>query len=556
MRRALALSVLLAGPALAQGPAESPRQMVAAAHPLAVEAGLAALRAGGSAVDAAVAVQVALGLAEPQSSGIGGGAFIVYHDRASGRTLAYDGRETAPAAVTPRLFLDAEGRPISFRAAVASGKSVGVPGALRVLALAHKEHGKLPWRDLIRPTAAKAREGFAMGPRLHRLLGEFAPLVGRPAFKGLYQASGRPLPVGTLLTNADYAATLEAVAGDVEAFYRGPLAEAIVAAVQADGGAMTASDLAGYRALPREPVCGPYRAYRICSMPPPSSGGIAVLQMLAMLERFDLPALSADAPAVRHVFAEAGRLAFADRDKFVADADFVPVPVAGLLDRAYLRTRAGLIDPLKALGTAAPGEPAGRRADLFAPYRQDERAGTSHVSIVDASGNALSMTTTIEGPFGAGIVVGGFLLNNQLTDFSFRPEIDGAAVANRVEAGKRPRSSMAPSIVFDARGEVAAIAGSAGGARIIGFVAQTLSAMLDHGMDPLAAMARPHVQNRNGPTEVERGTAAERLAADLRALGHAVTALPIDSGQTAIRRRGGVWQGAADPRREGSAGGN
>lgn len=530
------------------------RFMVVAAHPLAAQAGRDILAAGGSAVDAAIAVQMVLNLVEPQSSGIGGGAFLLHWDAANRKARAYDGRETAPAAARPDRFLQSDGTPLEFMAAVVGGRSVGVPGVLRMLDLAHQAHGVLPWGRLFEPAIRLADEGFAVSPRLFQLLAGDAHLRDDPAARALYyRADGTPWPVGTRLRNPDLAETLRGIARDgAAAFYRGPLAERIVVAVgQAvhNPGDLSLADLAGYQARQRDPVCGAFRSWTVCGMPPPSSGGIAVLQILGMLQH--LAPQSPMSVQGAHLLAEAGKLAFADRGRYVADADRVDVPVAALLAPDYLRRRAGQIDPAQAMAQAEPGDLPERHgwADDTAP----ELPSTSHISIVDSAGNAVAMTTSIENGFGARLMVGGFLLNNQLTDFSFRPEVDGRPVANRIEAGKRPRSSMAPTLVFDAAGRLRLVTGSPGGSRIIGFVARNIVAVLDGGMPPQAAAALPQVLNRNGPTELEAGTAAEALRAPLQALGHAVRLVEMTSGLHLIAVTADGLRAGIDPRREGAA---
>ncbi|MGE0723467.1 MAG: gamma-glutamyltransferase [Alphaproteobacteria bacterium] len=530
--------------------------MVVAANPHASEAGRRILRAGGNAVDAAIAVQLVLTLVEPQSSGIGGGAFLLHWSAADRTVAAYDGRETAPAAATQDQFLGPDGKPLRFMDAVVGGLSVGVPGVVRMMDLAHRRHGRLPWADLFAPAIALAEHGFAMSPRLHALLARETALRDDPAaLAHFHQADGTPRPVGATVANPALAETLRTIARDgAEAFYAGPIAEDIVRAVAGArrSGRMTLADLAGYRAVERAPVCTPYRTWRVCGMGPPSSGGIAIAQSLAMLERFDLRALGAASAPAWHLVLEASRLAFADRDRYVADADAVPVPVAGLLDRRYLAGRGAAIDPGRSIGIAPAGDPPGRRADLGADHSLEVPA-TSHQVVVDGDGNVASMTMTIEAPFGARLMVRGFLLNNELTDFSFRPEDDGRPVANRVAGGKRPRSSMAPTLVFDRDGRFALAIGSPGGSRIIGFVLKTLVGVLDWQLDVQQAINLPNVVNRNGPTEIEPGPGSDALARALRALGHEVRVAPIESGLHGIQAVAGGWVGGADPRREGIA---
>lgn len=532
------------------------RHMVAAANPLAAEAGRAILREGGSAVDAAIAVQLVLNLVEPQSSGIGGGAFLLHWDQARRSTTSLDGRETAPAAATPERFI-ADGKPMPFMAAVVGGRSVGVPGTVRLLEEAHKRWGRLPWARVFQPAITLAEYGFAISPRLAGLVAQDKFLASDPRAKALYfEADGSPKQAGTRLTNPAFAATLRAIAaGGADAFYGGAIATDIVTRVTGhptNPGDMTLADLAGYRVVERPVLCGPYRAYRICGMGPPSSGGVAVLQILSALERHDLRKVGSGADAV-HLFSEAGRLAFADRNLYLADPDFVSVPVRGLLDRDYLRARAGLIDPMRSMGRAKPGEPPFRRTGPLAPSSATE-FGTSHISIIDGDGNAVSMTTTIESGFGARVMTqGGFLLNNELTDFDFAPTSDGRTVANRVEAGKRPRSSMAPTLVFDAFGRLHAVVGSPGGSQIIGYVAKTLVALLDWKMDPQQAVDLANFGSRNGPTELEAGTEAAAWQGALETKGHTVRLLEMTSGTQAILVTPEGFEGGADNRREGVA---
>ena len=536
------------------------REMIATANPLATEAGYRILRQGGSAADAAVAAQLVLNLVEPQSSGIGGGAFIVHHQGSTGKVAAYDGRETAPAAATPERFLDKDGAPMKFFDAVVGGKSVGVPGTLRVLELVHRKHGKLPWAALFAPVIELADRGFPVSARLHDALAAEKALARDPVANAyFYQPDGKPHPVGYLLKNPEFAATLKRIAADgPDAFYRGDIARDIVAKIRShptNPGDMTEADLANYKAKERAPVCGPYRTYRVCGMPPPSSGGITVLQMLGMLERFDLPRLEPGSFYAVHLFAEAGSLAYADRGRYIADPDFVQLP-AGLLDGDYLNARSYLIRPDRALGRAMPGDPRTTPRQQKVSWADDaslEFPSTSHLSIVDRYGNALAMTTTIEDAFGSRQMVRGFLLNNELTDFSLEPTKGGRPVANRVEAGKRPRSAMAPTIVYDHAGHVYAVLGSPGASSIINYVAKTLVGMLDWKLDPQQAIDSPNVGSRNfGYVELEKDTGAAVLEPKLRALGHDVRVIDHTSGLHAIARTRAGWVGGADSRREGT----
>lgn len=532
------------------------RFMAVTANPYATDAAVEILALGGGAVDAAIAAQLVLNLVEPQSSGIGGGGFLLYFDAARKRTAAYDGRETAPSAATAQRFLDGEGNPLPFSEAVATGRSVGVPGLVALLALAHEKHGRLRWERLLRPAIRLAEQGYAVSPRLNQLLARDHFLRADPQARALYyQGDGTPLPVGARLANPAFAATLRQLAKEgPQAFYRGNIAQDIIATVAAHpkaAGDLAMEDFAAYRAVEREAVCGAYRRYRICGMPPPSSGGIAVLQLLGLLERTAYKSAAPDSPQAVHYFTEAGRLAFADRRRYLADPDFFAVPSRELLNAHYLDARARLINSVRSLGRAPPG--AIGDVEALADDTAPELPATSHLSIVDARGNAVALTSSIEASFGSRIQVRGFLLNNQLTDFSFRPADNGRPAANRVEPGKRPLSSMAPTLVFDSRGRLYAVLGSPGGNQIINYVAQALTALLDWNMAPDEALALPHFASRNGPTELEQGTAAAALALPLQRLGHRVEMREMTSGLHLIVRAGHGWRGAADPRREGMA---
>jgi gamma-glutamyltranspeptidase/glutathione hydrolase len=480
---------------------------------------------------------------------------MLYHDARANRLHAYDGRETAPAAAKADRFLTGEGKPMPFLAAVIGGRSVGVPGVLRMLELAHARHGRLTWAKLFTPAIRLAREGFPVSPRLHSLL-ERVEVRNPSARRYFYDAEGKPWPVGYRLRNPDLADTLERVAREgPDAFYTGPIARDIAAAVTGyagNPGDLTEEDLARYRAKERDPLCGRYRIYRVCGVPPPSSGAVTVLEMLGVLERFDLAAVPPDSALAVHLFSEAGRLAFADRNRYLADPDFVAVPAHALIAPEYLEERALAIRADRSLGVAAPGVPDARKAARFADDTALELPSTSHFSIVDRYGNAVAMTSSIEFAFGSQIMVHGFLLNNQLTDFSFLPEQDGLPAANRVEAGKRPRSSMAPTIVYDAAGRVLLLTGSSGGSAILNHVAKNLVGVLDWRLDLQSALDLPNVGSRNGPTELESETPAVALRGKLEALGHEVRIGEQNSGLHAVQRAKTGWIGAADSRREGA----
>jgi gamma-glutamyltranspeptidase/glutathione hydrolase len=532
------------------------RFMVATANPIATRAGYDVLDRGGNAIDAMIAVQLALNLVEPQSSGLGGGAFLLYWDAAARKLVTVDGREKAPMAAKPDLFLKADGTPMTFWEAVIGGRSVGVPGTLALLQHAHRAWGSLPWEELFEEAAQRADRGFEISPRLAEAIAaakEEGLARFEPARSYFFTPEGEPRAAGETLTNPDLADTLRFVGTEgAKAFYEGPIAKDIVATVTGaeNAGAMTEDDLAAYEVVEREPVCIFYRAYEVCGMGPPSSGGIAVAQILGLLENFDLTSRPATADGA-HLFLEASRLAFADRDRYVADSDFARVPVEGLLDEGYLERRAQLISLEQAMGKAEAGDPPHREGLLFAPDASQERPGTSHIVIRDGHGNAVSMTTTIETGFGSRLMTHGFLLNNELTDFSFVPEAEGRPVANRVEPGKRPRSSMAPTIVFAEGREPYMLLGSPGGSRIIGYVAKTLIAHLDWHMDPQAAIDLGNMINRNGDSELEAGTSVAALAKALEAKGHTVKIQEEASGVQAIVIEGDRLKGGADPRREG-----
>lgn len=570
----LLLSALPAVPVLAQGAPEpastrsakqlahADRHMVVAANPLAAAAGREMLRQGGTAIDAAVATALVLGLVEPQSSGLGGGGFLVLAEP-GGKVTTYDGRETAGSAVTPDLFLDADGQPLKFFKALEGGRAVGVPGLVAMLAQAHAAHGKLPWSTLLQPAIRLADAGVPAQPRMVEVLTQWQKLFSQsPDLRRVFfDENAAPPPLGRVLPMQDQAVTLRMLAAaGPDAFYRGPIAREIVARLKEAAGSsgtpvLSLDDFAAYHAVERDAVCMIYRVRRVCGMGPPSGGGIAVLQILAMLAPHDMKAMGKDDPRAWHLLLEASRRAHADREAYIGDPDHVSVPVAGLLDPAYLASRAAGIDPAAASpGKVAAGTPPHRQgALLHGPGLGPDMPSTTHVSIVDDEGRLVSMTNSVEFAFGSGLLAGGMVLNNELTDFSFLPVKDGVSVAAAPGPGRRPRSSMSPMVVFDADGRPVIAVGSPGGTAIIGYVAEALVAMLDWGLDPQAAIDLPIVLNRNGPTQVEQGPAGDALAAALAALGHNVKREAINSGLHAIRWTPTGWQGGADPRRDGVA---
>jgi gamma-glutamyltranspeptidase/glutathione hydrolase len=555
------------------------RDMVAAANPLAVNAGVAVLARGGTAVDAAIAVQMVLNLVEPQSSGVGGGAFMVHFDKATNTVTTYDGRETAPAAATANQFLTAAGAPLGFLAAVDGGLSVGTPGLVRMLELAHKNHGKLAWSSLFDEGIRLSEAGFNISARMNtQVVGAAARLraQGEPAASYFLKPDGTAKDVGTLLRNPELADTFRKLAaGGANAFYTGEIAQSIVDKVRShptQPGRLSMADMAGYQAKNRPAVCGEYRALKVCGMGPPSSGGITVLQTLGILENFNVRSMKPNTADSVHLISEAYRLAYADRGLYIADSDFVSVPTAGLINKDYLKARASIIKMDKSMGAPTPGTPPGAVArgidtSLSLP-------STSHMSIVDSFGNVVSMTTTIENGFGSLQMVRGFLLNNQLTDFSFAPtDAAGKPIANAVAPGKRPRSSMSPTIVLNAANEVEAIIGSPGGSNIIQYVVKSLVGVVDWDLNIQQAINLPNFgAQTSATTSLERLTTITALEADLKARGHTVSIADINSGLHGIVFNGrrangqagtlardpnaGTWAGGADPRREGVAKGN
>jgi gamma-glutamyltranspeptidase/glutathione hydrolase len=556
--------------------------MVVTANPHATAAGEEILAAGGSAADAAIAVQLVLSLVEPQSSTVAGGAFLLYYDaagdaadsadgenvqgdaKASGTIEAYQGRETAPAAATPDMFLDENGNPERFPAVAFGGLAVGVPGVMRMLELAHRDHGRLPWARLFTPAIELAENGFEVSPRLHMLLDRFKNFARAPGFRSyFYDEQGEARPVGYLLVNKEYAATLRLLAEQgADAMYSGELARQIVDRVRDNplrAGRMTLDDLAGYRAEKGPALCTPYREWRVCGPQLPSSGGVTTQEILGTLAHFPLAETRDDPVRTIHLVAEASRLAFADRSRYLGDPAFVDAPVKGLLDPAYLAERAALIDPDHAHLRVEAGEPQGARASNYAPSPEQLVKSTSHYSIVDADGDAVSMTTSVQSTFGSQLMVGGFVLNNQLTDFSFAPERFGKPVPNRVEPGKRPLSSMAPTFVLDSQGRLELAVGSPGGTRIINYVAQTVIGVLDLGLDVQQAVAAPHYLAQQDRVELEEGTSVTQYRSALERLGHRVVETNLNSGLHAIEieytKSGRVLEGGIDPRREGTAAG-
>lgn len=529
--------------------------MVAAANPLAVEAGVKVLRAGGSAVDAAVAVQAVLGLVEPQSSGLGGGAFMTFYDAATGKVTAYNGRETAPAGARPDMFMGPDGKPLSYVANILGGHSTGTPGAVSMLALAQKDHGRLRWAALFGDARGLADEGFIVTPRLSRFVNGRFPQSGTPDAAAYFtKADGARVQVGDRLRNPAYAATLDRLAAEgPDAIYRGQIAADIAAKVEAASppGALTTADLAAYRPKVTAALCRPYRVYRVC-VPPPPAGGISVLEALGVLAHTDIAARGPNDPQAWFLLAQAERLAYADRDLYVGDPDFVTVPVDGLLEPAYLKTRAALIGTV-----AGPAPKAGkpRGAPARGADTSTEPGGTSHFVIVDRWGNVVSMTTTVESIFGSGRMTHGFFLNNQLTDFAFSPVgPDGAPAANAVAAGKRPRSAMSPTIVLDAKGRFLAAVGSPGGQAIIAYDLKALVGVLDWKLSMQDAIALPNLIARGDSFAGETDKFAPGVLTGLKARG--VELKPgqgEDSGLHGVMVRDGKLEGGADPRREGVA---
>ncbi len=528
--------------------------MVVAANPLAAKAGIDVLAAGGSAADAAIAVQLVLNMVEPQSSGVGGGAFALYWDAKAGKVSSYDGRETSPAAAEENRFLTKDGKPMGRMQAMVGGKSVGVPGVVRLMELLHKQHGNLPWAKVFEPAIAIADNGFAISPRMNELLADDSAFQKNPAARAYYyDADGKPKAVGTILKNPEFAKVLRAiVANGADAFYTGAIAADIVRTVTTatnNPADMTLEDLKTYKAIERPPVCGLYRTYKICGMGPPSSGGIGVIQTLGILETFDLHALGAHSPTAEHLLIEAGRLAFADRAVYVADPDKIQVPTEALIAPTYLKERAALVSTDHRIAEPEAGKLPVKGALNLVTSPSPELPSTSHFSIVDAQGNALAMTTSVEAQFGSRLMVDGFILNNQLTDFSYQDVAANKTVANRVEGGKRPRSSMSPTLVFNKDGKFEMALGSPLGAAIVGLVVKTLVGMIDWNLSPADAAAAPGALFSFGGVTIEEGLKPAQAA--LEALGHSVRVGEFASGIHAIRMTKDGLVGGADPRREG-----
>ncbi|MFT5852624.1 MAG: gamma-glutamyltranspeptidase/glutathione hydrolase [Colwellia sp.] len=529
--------------------------MIAAANPYASYAGFTILEQGGSAVDAAIAVQLVLTLVEPQSSGIGGGTFMLHWDNKRKEMTTFDGRETAPSAATSELFLDKKSKPLKWVDAVVGGRSVGVPGVMATFKKAHDKYGKLPWATLFEQAITLAENGFVVSPRLEKLLSiNFNPGIYKlTEINEYFFPNGKSLKTGDILVNKKLAKVYRSLAKDgIDVFYQGWIAKKIVNTVQNSTiapGLLSMEDMAAYQAKERSPVCGPYREFTLCGMAPPSSGGVAVIQILAQLQRFHLANYPVNSAQAIHLYTQSSRLAFADRNRYMADTDYVSVPVEGLLSPDYLAKRSALINPLKDMSTANAGLPEGKVA--FVDGKTIERPSTSHLSIIDAQGNAISMTSSIENAFGSALMVEGFILNNQLTDFSFIPKKNEELLANRVEANKRPRSSMAPMMIFNKDKSLKLLVGSPGGSRIINYVSQTIIGVLDWQLNPQEAINLPKITNRNYVTTLERGTTAQALQPILEAKGHTVRIRDLNSGLHAIELTKSGLVGGADPRREG-----
>ena len=574
MRKIVFLSVLLlltgtpdaiaSQPEIASGRSDKPvvqaeKFLAVTAHPQATAAAHQILKQGGTAVDAAIAAQMVLTLVEPQSSGIGGGGFMLHYSARKARLQAFDGRETAPASALPSLFLDENDMPLSVEQASGDPRSIGVPGLLPMLGMAHWQHGRLPWASLIQPAIELADNGFVISPRLHRLISKDKLICKRSSTRAYFcDENGQAKQAGSLLQNPLLAGSLRQIATQGPgALQTGPLADALIDALQkaaAGNGSLSQDDLQNYRPLERTALCRPYRQYRICGMPPPSSGGVAILQMLNILQQKDIGKYAPDSIDAIHLFSEAGRLAFADRDRYIADPDTTVAPLDGLLDNAYLAQRAALIKTDTSMGTALPGSPVAAPSN-GKDVVSEERPSTSHLTIVDRYGNIVALTSSIADAFGSRLMVRGFLLNSQLADFSFQPFMDGQPVANRVGAGKRPRSAMSPIMVLDRQQKPVLVLGSAGGPNIINHVAQALVEVLEWQQPLQNAVEQYHYGSRNGPTELEYGKDWSKVLSGLQDRGHQIETRDITSGLHGIQRNGKYWRSATDPRREGVASG-
>ncbi|MGQ0742073.1 MAG: gamma-glutamyltransferase [Alphaproteobacteria bacterium] len=556
MKRLIFVLFVLALAGGAQAEEIATRHMIVAAEPYASEAGLEMLRAGGSAVDAAIAAQLVLTLVEPQSSGIGGGGYLLVAEP-NGTLHAYDGREIAPASAEPAMFLDAQGKPRPRADAIPGGLSVGIPGNIALLARAHERHGKLPWAILFEPAVRLADQGFKVPARMAAELRYPENASASELAKFFSRADGKLIEAGDIWHNREYARTLREIAkGGREAFYKGRIADAIIERVKTsprNPAVITREDFAAYRVIDREAICGTYRLYHVCSVPPSTSGGITLLQILGMLERFPSSELEPGTLKAVHLLTQAERLAFADRARWIGDPDFVQVPLPGLIDKNYLSGRAKHINVNRDMDLASAGTPPSERLIDYAPIPQARPGGTSHLDAVDGRGQVVSLTASVESVYGAKLVAAGFVLNNELTDFTFVPQAGGRPVANAPAPRKRPMSAMTPTIVFGPGGKFFAAIGSPGGSRIIGYVAQAVSALIDAHVDMQAAIGAPHYLNRNGVTELETGTAIEALAPKLVAMGHQVRAVKMESGLNGIRRVPEGYEGASDPRRSGAA---
>jgi len=530
--------------------------VTSSADPRATEAGREILHQGGTAADAAVAMVAVLTLVEPQSSGIGGGGFMVYHNAADGSISTIDGREKAPAAAKPERFLGTDGQPRGYQDVIPGGLSVGVPGNVRLMEMAHKKWGKLEWKALFQPAIKLAEDGYQVTPALYQWLVQFEPVwKDFPAARAIYYVNGKPAPVGTVIRNPAYAAVLRDIAArGPQAFYSGANAKAISDAVgkaPRNATQLTLKDLAAYQAKERPAVCTTYRIYKVCGMGPPSSGATTVFGILKMLEGWDMKAMGKDNPMSWHLLAEAMQLAYADRSAYLGDADFVDVPVQGLLDNSYLATRRNLISPFGAAGHYEPGTPPGAKPRAEAPPVKEQ--GTTHFVVVDAAGDVMSMTSTVESIFGSQLIANGYFLNNELTDFDLAPTKDGVPTQNRVQAGKRPLSSMSPTIVYGPDGKVIFAVGSAGGKRIIMHVTKTLIGVLDWGLDARSAMELPNLFFGQQGVLIENNEAGQAIAAKMKPFGYSFTPVELGSKLNAVERVGDAWRGAADPRGPGTS---